>query len=353
MKKFLKLFGIIFMMMLVIPRTYALDLAMAGDSITQEGEYDSIRLAAGNNVINKATVDGISLVAGNNITLEGSTPYGFYAGNIINFNEKITKDAFVAGNSIVIDSDAIIGRDLFIAGEDVTIKTTIGRNLHAGAGSIDLRGAIIMGDAYIDADKIIMDNETKITGKLSYLEDANVSGLNKDNIGSVKTHKSNSVAVEYNPMDNIYSFLFSVIAAFVVMAVLFYIIPNTKEKLDDVKLDASIIAKLIGIGAVILLLIPFAVVITLFTGFLTPLSLIVLALYVIAIYMSTLLSAYVIGNVIMKNGFKKENVYLALIIGIMIVRLVKYIPIIGGFMLVLCLTYGMGLIYRYVVSLRK
>ena len=69
--------------------------------------------------------------------------------------------------------------------------------------------------------------------------------------------------------------------------------------------------------------------------------------------MSTLLSAYVIGNVIMKNGFKKENVYLALIIGIIIVRLVKYVPIIGGFMLVLCLTYGMGLIYRYVVSLRK
>lgn len=181
-KKYLKLLGIAIMMILFIPRTYALDLAMAGDSITQEGEYDSIRLAAGNNV-----------------TLEGSAPYGFYAGNTINFNEKITRDAFVAGNSIVIDSDAIIGRDLFIAGEDVTIKTTIGRNLHAGAGSIDLRGAIIMGDSYIDADKIIMDNETKITGKLSYLEDANVSGLNKDNIGSIKTHKSNSVAVEIKP----------------------------------------------------------------------------------------------------------------------------------------------------------
>lgn len=352
-KKFLTLFGIITFIFLFIPNIYAIELVQAGDTVTQEGEYDSIRLAAGNKVVNKANVDGISLVAGNNITLEGSAPYGFYAGNIVTFNEKIEKDAFVAGNMVAIDSDAVIGRDLFVAGEDITIKSNITRNLYVGGDSVDLSGVKINGDAYIDAANITMDEETVISGKLNYLEDAKIIGIVKDNIGEIKTHKGTEYNIEYNFTNILYDFLFSVIAAFIVMIVLFYIIPNTKNKLDELELDAGVILKTIGVGALVLLVIPFAAIIALFTGVLTPLALIVVAIYVIAIYLASLLSAYVVGRLITNKVFKNESVYLALVIGIILVKVVKFIPLIGGLCVAVFLAYGMGLIYKYIISLRK
>ena len=84
-----------------------------------------------------------------------------------------------------------------------------------------------------------------------------------------------------------------------------------------------------------------------------PLVLITLMIYFTSIYLSTLLSGYVIGNILNKKVFKNNNIYLALIIGIIIVRIVKYIPFIGGLLLAILLSFGMGLIYKYIVNIRK
>jgi hypothetical protein len=90
-----------------------------------------------------------------------------------------------------------------------------------------------------------------------------------------------------------------------------------------------------------------------FTGVLTPIALITLALFVIAIYLSTLLSSYIIGNLINTKLFKNDNVYLSLVIGIILIKLVKLIPILGGWIAALALFYGMGLIYKYITNNSK
>ena len=139
-KNFIKVVSLIFIFMLCIPNVSALNLTKIGDSIVEEGEYDSIRFVAGNNVINKANIDGISFIAGNEITTEGTSTYGVYAGNNITIKENIAKDLFVAGNKIIITEDAKIGRDLFIAGANVTIMTNIIRDIRIGASNINISG---------------------------------------------------------------------------------------------------------------------------------------------------------------------------------------------------------------------
>lgn len=352
-KKICGLFGILLVTILTITNVYALEITQAGDNVIQEGDYDSVRLVAGNKVTNKANVDGISLVAGNEVILEGSAPYGFYAGNIVTVNENISKDMFVAGNNITIGEYAVIGRDVYIMGNTIKINTNVSRDLRIGGESVNLSGITIGGDAYIAAEEIILDENTVITGKLTYPEKAKITGLDSATIGSVETKKYDEAVIEYNFIDSVYDFIVSAVAAFIVIVALFFVIPNSKEKLNKVELKISSIAKITGIGLLVLIVMPIISLFALFTGFLTPLALIAFAIYIISIYLSSLLVYYIIGNVFTNKVFKKDNTYLALACGIVLTKLVKLIPVIGGLISAIVLFYGLGLIYKYIQARQK
>ena len=354
-KKILCLFGVMLLSMFISSNVYATEVFEADNNVTQKGDYSSTRFIAGNNVTSKANIDGISFIAGNEVRLEGKSSYGFVAGNNITINENIEKDIFVAGNNIIIGSDAIIGRDIYIAGNTITIDTNIKRDLRVGGELVDISGITIGGDAYIASEEIKLDNDTVVTGKLYYPEDAKVSGLKDAKVGSVKLMKSKDIETRDTETfkDKVMDFIISVAASFIVMIVLFYLIPNTKEKLEKVDLKVSSILKLVGIGLVVLIVVPIIALIGLFTGVLTPIALITICLYVIFIYLSSLLGYYIVGNVIISKTLEKGNSYLALFCGIIIVKLVKLIPVIGGLVSALLLFYGIGLIYKYIISIRK
>lgn len=339
-----KILTLLLVVVLSITNVYALEVTEAGDTVTQEGEYDSVRLVAGNKVTNKATIDGLSLIAGNDLTLEGNVTYGLYAGNNITVNETIEKDLFVAGNNIIIEPDTKIGRDVYIAGNKVLIKTNLPRDLRIGSSSVDLSGITIEGDAYIASEHIILDKDTVITGKLVYPEDANVTNLKKASIGSIKVTKNKEVVIKTSFKDSIYDFVISYCAALVTMIVLFYFMPKLKDKLNKLELNIEPIAKTTGIGVLVLIVVPIAILIALFSGILTPISLMILALYISCIYVSHLLVGYIIGNIITTKYLKKENTYLSLVCGILLLKLIKLIPVVGSIISAITLLYGLGII---------
>ncbi len=349
--KIIFVFSTIFMFVCTVnARSYGL----VDNSPVQEGEYDSIRFLAGNTATNKAKVDGLSFIAGNNILAQGEVEYGFYAGNLVSINEKVNKDAFAAGNSITFSKSASVGRDAFIAASNVVINAEIARDVNVGAEIVDLRGATIGGWIKVEADRIILDSNTVIKGKLKYNENAVVEGLELASVGSVETYVSTEVDVEEETMtfsSIVTDFILSYGAAVLTLIVLFLLIPVVAAKLDKEKVDKTIVnTSLIGLG--MLCVLPVVVIITLFTGLLTPVALIVLALYVIFIYLSSLFASYVIGRLLMNKLFKKDNMYLAILVGVLAFKLVGIIPIIGGLVKFVALVYGLGLIYNYFVALR-
>ena len=346
-KKILSLFSVLLIMFFAISNVYALEVSEAGENITEEGTYESLRFVAGNKVISKATIDGIAFAAGNIVTFEGNVTYGMYAGNMVTISGNIEKDLLVAGNEVIITDNTTIGRDTYVAGNKITIKTNIPRDLRAGGSSIDLSGVPINGDAYLLAEKIIFDENTVINGTLTYYEDSQIIGLDEATIGNKIAKKAQQINVEYGFKERAYAFVVSVIAAFITMVCLLNFIPKAKDKLDKLDLHFGYIAKTACIGFCVLFIVPIVAILAMITGFLTPLALIVLALYFIAVYLGTLFTAYVIGNVIANKLFKKDNMYLALAIGIVLIRLLSIVPIIGGYILALSLFYGLGLIYDF------
>ena len=343
--KILKTIFTIIIGVILFARVDAVSLAMAGDNVIQEGEYNSIRFLAGNNATNKARIDGLSFIAGRNVVAEGTVSYGFYAGQFVTINEYVEKDAFAAGSVITVGKNAYIGRDLYAAAETIVVENDINRDARLAASRIELKDITINGDAFLEADEIIFDSNTKITGKLKYNEDTKVTGLVETNMGSIEKTKRVEVTVEETTIfDRITSIIMSMAAAIITMIVLFFIAPFVKTKLDKEKLEGNIIVKTAAKGFGFLVLIPFILIFTIFTGVLTPLSLIVLCLYIICIYMSSLVSSYIVGKLLLKKIFSKDNQYLAIVLGIVVVKTVVLIPLIGGLVGFVASTYGFGII---------
>ncbi len=352
-KKILSLCSFLLVMFFAIGTVSALEVAKAGETIVEEGTYDSLRFVAGNKVTNNATVDGISFIAGNDLYLEGNVTYGMYAGNMLTISGAVDKDLLAAGNKIVITDSAIIGRDVYLAANQIDIKANLPRDLRAGGNTIDLSGITINGDAYLATDTIIMNEDTVIAGTLTYYSDAKVTGLESANIANVVTKTIDRKVIEYGFKERLYEFVVSLIAAIITMICLLYFVPKTKDGLNKLDLSFGNIAKTTCIGFAILIIIPIVALIAMFTGFLTPLAVITFAIYFIAVYLSNLMVAYVVGNAISKHLLKKEDMYMSIAIGILLVRLAGIIPFVSGYISALVLFYGLGIIYELLKSIRN
>ena len=61
-----------------------------------------------------------------------------------------------------------------------------------------------------------------------------------------------------------------------------------------------------------------------------------------------LLTSLIIPNLGGTKVFKQDNKLLAIVCGVLIIKLIKLIPIVGGFVTLVTLTYGLGLISKFI-----
>ena len=156
------------------------DLYKFDDKLTVSDTVDGTVFYGGDsfNSTKGSEINGMAFFFGNNASVNGSSEYLFLAGNNISFNGTVLNDAFIAGNVIEIGADAKLKRDVYIAGDTVTINSNVERNLKIGADTVTING-IINGDVYLAADTINIENNTTINGTLTYNEDAKIKILRK------------------------------------------------------------------------------------------------------------------------------------------------------------------------------
>lgn len=351
MKKCFKKFIVLIFTILLIPSIVSAKVLEFDDtSIDLKGEHDSTKLVFGSTINNQATIDGIGIFFGNQVTGNGNTLYGVYAGNIVNISDKVEKDLFVAGNMITILKSAEINRDLFIAGNMITIESDVLRDLNVASSTIDLSGITVYGDAHLYADTITFDDNTRIMGTLYVNEDSTLKNLSNNMYGNLV--KEESTMTEETIQTKITDALLSVATNYICAVIILLMFMGFKNSLNKVKVDGKevCLTSLIGLGS--LIAVPIVAFIALMTGILLPLSLIVFALYIIAIYLSSIIASYIIGHTIWTSK-KDANIFIELLIGLVIVKIVSYIPVIGGFISAIVLLFGFGTIIKLICGLIK
>lgn len=342
-----KILFILTVILSFLPFLVSAEVVEVDNNLNLTGEHNESKIVFGNDVTSTATIDGFAFMYGNNITEKGIVEYGGYFGNQINISGEVKKDLMIGGNLITINKEAIIPRDVFIFGNNVTIKTNIGRNLFASASTINLSGVTVNGDAKLFAETIIFDENTVITGELTYSETSTLKGYIKDNFTNVNILAGSTE----NKSNKIKDWFVGLITNMICLIVILLLFPKLKEKLSNYKLEGKNIALTSLKGFLTLCAVPIIAIILLLVRFLIPLSLILLVLYFVSFYIGWLSMSYIIGIKIRKYSKQKENMFMESVVGIFLTEVAAIIPYIGGFIGFICFIFGIGIILEQLVSI--
>lgn len=296
----------------------------------------------GNTLQESSVTNSLMFAAGNSLNLDTVSEYSFIAGNTIQFSGKTTKDLFIAGNIIELDRNAEIGRDVFVAGNSITVVADLPGDLSVTAATVILDDIEIAGNLNLTAETIIFKNNVKVAGAVVYNEDAEVKGLDYLKYGSIEVYE----VKEYEtPLIAIwYSKLLSIVALFVVMLVIIAVWKRVPAQVAEAE-DISVMARNLVIGLAILILVPILSFLALMTYVLAPVGLLLIAIYVIMIYLSQGFAGLWLGRVLLRKVVKiQSNAFIEAATGILILGLLSLVPYLGVLTGFIGLLLGLGLI---------
>ena len=347
MKK--KIFGILIMLTLfAIAPVEAKEInsfhMVSDDKVTFEDTVNGDSAIAGNLVDIIGNIDGIGFIAGQTVNVNGNLEYGFLAGQNVNINGQISKNIYAAGETITLSKDANIGKDLFLAGDSINLNGNIQRNINIYASTVTIKkGTTINGNITIEASNIKVEDGASIKGTLKYNEDAKNDISDNSSIGKITTYE-----ITKDEGFNTSEILSSILNMVVVFLSITIIIPKTLDKTNEIyeKKNNNYI-KNIGIGFLILICVPLISLILLASNIGVYLGLILVALYAIAIYLSFIISGYILGNLILVKLMKlNTNKYLSGIIGIILLKILMVIPVLSTIICLIAITLGLATIWN-------
>ena len=316
-------------------------------SVTVEEDVNGSVALAGSDTEMKGKANGVSFLIGNKVIFNGESEYIALAGNSIIVKGTVTNDAFIAGNIITVEKDANLQRDVVIAGADIEIHGNVGRNISIYGSNVSFVGAKIGGNVNIHATSVKADEETVISGNLSYPEDASVSiskGVVKGNTTKTDAMQSDENGFVTTMMGKFWSFLSLMLVFAVLSLVASKLFVRVQENYD--KFDFNKGLETFTKGLVFMILVPIIIFVLFLMSIGIPLALILLALYFIIMYLSTIFTGYLIGYKLWQKFFNNDiNMLVVGIFGIAILFILNLIPGINFIVSMLSMFIGIGIIY--------
>jgi uncharacterized membrane protein len=342
MKRIVKFLSLFFVMMMPL----TLVKAVSNDYFHDENNDNVINhsvFIGDDNVKYNHQVNGIAFIAGNNVLVTGNEDYGCIAGNNVNFNGNIQNDLFIAGNNVsIISSENTIGRDLYAAGNVVTISENINGNAFVAGDEVVLKDITINGDINISAEKVNIEGNVIITGTFKVNDNAKVTGEDNLTSGNKETYANNDKKIVKN---NFVSTITGLAMLLILGFVLHFVFPKVYEKANKKNDTKSILMNMLY-GLLVLIIVPIISIILMCTIIGTMLGIIIILLYVITLLISAIIASMVAGKAILNKLFKtSDNAYLSITIGLVLFKLFELIPYVGTLIYFLIFIFGLGKIY--------
>lgn len=237
--------------------------------------------------------------------------------------------------------DGVIGKNLRLKAKDIKISGIINGDANLCSNNIIFSSAVINGNLkYESSTELIIPKDTKIKGKVEWVRH-NYSSAER------KTIAASFIAF-------IIGILFVIrIALFIGMIIIAIIIIKISSRQVIVITDAmrTSFLKSIGTGVLVVIIIPLISLILLFTLIGIPVSIFLIFALMIIWYVSKIFVGLFIGKAILdffrKDG--KSSLILSFIIGIILFKLITWIPVIGCLLGMLAAVWAIGafVITRY------
>jgi cytoskeletal protein CcmA (bactofilin family) len=341
------------------------NVAVAEDEII-DGNF----IRFGNTVDIKGSVRGDVMVATNSLTISGPVAGDVVAlANSVKITGSVLGSVRILANTVEIENE--IGHNLWVAGNTLKLsdKSKVGWDVYATAANLEIKGPIAgrvfgSGDSIVIGSEIAKDvNLTVPAGQITLEPNANLKGnltyeAAKDNQlilkeGAKVAGQTEKKSLSSSPMagwENNFNkvFIFLKIVSFFSLLVVGLVLLTFLPK-PILEIEAEMLKRpwpSFGWGFVFLVSVPFIVLLLLITLIGWPLALIILAFYLILIYLAKLIAGFTLGltvvNYLNPEKKYKGNLFWPLLVGSIIFLILSLLPVFGGLVKFLLILWGLG-----------
>ena len=296
-------------------------------------------------VVANGTANGLIMLCGSTISSNANGDYAFIAGREVNISGNITRDAFVAGETVTIENTGIINRDLYVCASKVIINGAVNRNIYVASSELLVGDkAYIRGDVHSATDKIVISETANVLGTVQYRSDASVVSIpesiqvNRIEVETNKNQGNVSKSFDFNGK------ILELLMVFVTFILMLAIVPEFFTKIDDrYALNAEELFKSFGIGVLLLIVVPIVSIILMVTIVGLPIAFVALLLYIIAFIITGAVAGYTIVKAIFGS---KVNKFVAGTAGVIAYKLLMCVPVLGGVVYFFCISLTLGVMYK-------
>ena len=323
------------------------------------------------------------MVAGGTVNLDGNVgDDARVSGGILTISGTISDDFLAAGGQITVTEKTDIGGSAVITGGTIDFRGTSGEGAILNAGTITISGTID-GDVEIgEVESLKITGSAEITGDLIYRSDRSANISDEAVIGGeimetiiekqVKTRVTDTSPWAVFIATFIGGRIIAFLALFVLGLILLLIMPGIFKKFTE-RMKKTL-GYCVGSGAIVIFGVPIASVIIFIIsiilfitiigaglgGVIMASNIVMLILYGILIYTSTVFLSFTLGKVILSKTSLNMGKYgwkvLAYLIGLVIIMILYSIPFVGWvirFAGILFGTGAIGLVLKDIILSKK
>lgn len=310
------------------------DLYMAGGSVSSAGTVEGDVYAAGGTIVITGPVSQDVVAAGGNLSVTAPVADDVrVAGGNVLVQSTIGGDLLAAGGQVTVVGEGVAG-DASLAGGMVRLDAPVGGDLFVGGGNV-LINASITGDVVVEADSLTLGSGAVISGNLWY---RSVEELTQEEgaviMGDIVYEKRQPIAPSIDTetamaaimsVALIWQFLTLLVCASVIGLFFNRYCKTLVEKATSRPLPH------IGLGLVVLIVLPIASLLLFISLVGIPLGLLGLVGFGGLLLITWLVAPIVLGSYVSNYFFKSgTNVtWKTILIGVVLYMVLGMIPILG------------------------
>ena len=306
--------------------------------------YNRSIFVAGENVTaQQLDINGMIFAAGMKVRATGKQQSIAAAGETVVLDSITHQEAYLAGRNVELTNSASV-RDLFVAGEAVTIRGVVRGDIYAGAGKVIVENAMILGDANFSASEVEFKGENMVHGTLRYDSTTKLIGLDEKKVGGIATRTTPNYNTD--ALFLIFSYAAKVCSMIACIAIFVVFLARISETQLKRFMDNKSAVKDTGIGLVALIVVPSLILLLMSFDFLALINVVLVLTFIIACIASIGVASARLGKFVDKKILKAKDssIYQIAMLGAVTFSLVWIVPIIGSTIGLILLISGFGYI---------
>lgn len=283
-------------------------------------------------------VEGDIIVAGETIDINSKEVSGNIrtASRILNINSKNIKNITSVAQNINIDKETI-ANGIYVSAEKINFKGSC-NGFYANGSTVIINGKID-GNLKVNCDELIIADNGEVTGEVQVYSPKEPITNSKISMSDIKYTKVDNSKNE-NELKALVGFstIISLLASLILGFVIYTVSKKFFIRTNDLLIKEPLPVVLGGMASFIL--VPIVSLLLFITVAGLPLGILSLIIYFIIVYLSPVVMGIILGRLILKH----KNPYLQLFVGILVVRLLSLLPMVGAFVWVVSAMIVQGFI---------